>query len=184
MLFAVGGENGSIVLRETDSGDRVRDPWRHPGGVSALAFSPDWRHLFSGGSDSTILRWDLGGAEPGAECEALFGEDASKAYDAMRRLAAAGGRAIGALEDRTEAWLADLDHDDPEVRERAAARLEGLEIGPKLEAMLDRGPEIRARAQALLGRLRAVRVLAALGVKRTGGLSSRERALAAWLSGR
>lgn len=198
-LFAVGNAKGSIVLRETDSGAPVREPWVHSGGVTALTFSPDGRHLYSGGSDSTILRWDLGRAEPGVECEALFGEDASKAYQAMRSLAAAGDRAIPALEraleDRTDAWLADLDHDEPAVRERAAARLEGLEIAPKLEAMLERGPELKARAEELLarlkkggapgrgelGRLRAVRVLAALGVKRKGGLSARERALAAWL---
>src|SRR5262249_8422604 len=44
----------------------------HQGGVVSLLFSPDGKHLFSGGTDTTALSWDLPRLIPAERAAALL----------------------------------------------------------------------------------------------------------------
>ena len=60
LLAAVADQTGPIRLYDTQTGQQVgADLERHTAGARALDFSPDGRNLFSGGSDGTVLRWDV-----------------------------------------------------------------------------------------------------------------------------
>src|SRR5262249_51319898 len=120
----------------------------HRGGVVSLVFSADGRTLVSGGSDTTLLVWDLGGRAGGQggalspdELEGcwrgLLGADASSAHRAVRKLAAAPGSAVGLFRDRVKPvapadakvvarLIAELDSARFAVRRKAAAELEKL----------------------------------------------------------
>ncbi len=59
-LLAAGLTNGTIVLWERATGREVRRVNGHPGGVPAMAFTPDGRTLAtSSGSDRALKFWDV-----------------------------------------------------------------------------------------------------------------------------
>src|SRR5262245_22859706 len=59
-LLATGTRGGVVWLWEASTGS-PRVHWRaHDAGVTALAFSPDSRGLFTADNDVTILRWTIG----------------------------------------------------------------------------------------------------------------------------
>jgi WD40 repeat protein/serine/threonine protein kinase len=58
-LLATPGENGSVHLRDTVSGELRRTFRGHEDGVTALAVSEDGNTLASGSRDHTIRLWDL-----------------------------------------------------------------------------------------------------------------------------
>ena len=177
------GAKDTIVLWELVSGqERGRFPG-HRREVLSLAFSPDGRLLASGGWDYTALVWDVTGrcpdgrwtfrdARPG-ELERLWADLAGKeamAYRALWELVAVGRQSVPFLaqrlrpvqvdKDRLARWIADLDADDFEVREKAKRKLEGLGEAAEgaLRKALERplSPEANRRAegimQGLLGR--------------------------------
>ena len=153
----------------------------HRGGICSLAFTADGRTLLSGSEDATVLVWDLtrpagdaesrAGPPSAAELEArwkdLAGDDAARAYAAVRRLAAAPAEAVPFLaarlrpvpaadEQQLSRLIAALDGDTFAARDKAARELTAL--GERATAALRkalagaRSPEARRALQALLDR--------------------------------
>jgi WD40 repeat protein len=134
--------------------------------------------------DSTALVWDVSDVKPGAvkppaagDLDPLWadlaGDDAGKAYAAVARLAAAPDLALPLLKDRLPAaarapkvdvarLIADLDHDDYDVRERATRELKraGPLVRPAVAEALARSKsrEVRRRAADVLDGLKAAGV--------------------------
>jgi WD40 repeat protein len=195
-----GKRDATLHLVELATGRERASFHGHRGPVLSLAFSADGRTLVSGSADTTALVWDLAGrlaAEgrgklPAAELEAcwadLAGEDAARAYRALRRLAAADEavpylwkrlRPVPVVDEKRLARLiAELDSDEFAARERASAelgRLDGAaapacrkalagspsaEARRRLERLLKE--EVRERESPSPGRLRQLRALEAL----------------------
>jgi WD40 repeat protein len=174
-----GSREHVICVWETASG---KVAWRRPahrGEIRTLAFSPDGHTLASGSQDATIVMWDL--TPPGWQTERLPEAFSAKALDDLwRDLAATDAaiarRAIWNLSARpkqtvpwlaekltqdsalpTAQWIADLDHDQFGVREKAKKAI--AELGPEaltILAQVDRqklGLEAQRRVQGLLREL-------------------------------
>jgi RNA polymerase sigma factor (sigma-70 family) len=143
---AIGDEGGMIYLVEVASGKfRRRLAAGYPHGVWVLLFSSDGKRLVSGSDDTTALVWDLSN-RPGARHELLSqadvaacwtdlaGEDAERADQAVRCLAASSTETVPYLEQqlrpaagtdvrRLAGLIADLGSDRFRVRERAFQEL-------------------------------------------------------------
>jgi RNA polymerase sigma factor (sigma-70 family) len=172
--LALGG-----VLIELATGRERHRFVGHKGRIHAVAFSADGTALVTAGDDTTALVWDLTGrlgakAEPGkplarADLDAcwadLAGEDAARAYQAIRRLAAAPASTVPFLtgklvpvpavdEKRLARLVADLDSQSFTERTRATKELEGLgELAAgHLQKALAGKPslEVSRRVEALL----------------------------------
>jgi WD40 repeat protein len=148
----------------------------HRGAVAGLAFLPDGT-LVSGSSDGTGLVWDLRSRrapqaltaeEVEAEWKHLHGGDVARAYRALWALAASPIQALAKLQKElqptprldskdVDRWIADLDNNKYEVRQKAMAELKraGDVTWPALRKVLDQRPtlEVRARVLVLLGRM-------------------------------
>ena len=198
---AVGRE---IILWEAATGQergRVKNLLSE---ARLLVFSPDGHMLASGGYECAPLLWDVTGriteAPPAkarvrdSDLESLWNnlastEDAAKAWGAIRTLIGYPERAVAFLglklprqADDDAKWLArriaDLDHDDPEVRDRASRELEGFgkagvaALRKVLKAEAQPSAEVRRRIDDILlkvtkekfdaGVLRAMRGVEAL----------------------
>jgi WD40 repeat protein len=180
--LATAQETPEIHLWDVRAGREVSRLAGHEGGVVSLLFAPDGKHLFSGGTDTTVLTWDLtrltqSKPTPVAELPAraldalwtdLAGQDATRAFDAIRKLSASPDQAITLLKDRVRPatpadpkrlarLLGDLDSDRFEVRRQAQSELEGL--GELAESALRKGLagdlslEARQRVERLLDNL-------------------------------
>jgi RNA polymerase sigma factor (sigma-70 family) len=135
-----------IHLTEVATGKERQAFTGHRGGAVSLTFSADGKTLVSGGGDTTLLVWDLtgrarGGALSAAELDTLWqellGDDAPRAYRAVRKFAASPASAIGLFRDRIKPvapadekrvanLVAELDSDDFAARQKAGAELEKL----------------------------------------------------------
>lgn len=141
----------AIILGEIATGrerHRFKGYIGYTGGINSLAFSPDAKMLISGCENTTALVWDLTGrmtrgknygkALSVEELESrwitLAGEDAEAAYRAIQALAADPVRSVPYLrthlrpvdpmgEKRLQQWIADLDHDQLAIREKATTEL-------------------------------------------------------------
>jgi RNA polymerase sigma factor (sigma-70 family) len=148
-----------VCLWEVATGkERLRLSGHHEPVVSVL-FSRDGRLVISGSGDTSALVWDVTGRlrdgrletadlstkELDAAWSALAGEDGAAAYRTVWTLTAAPRQAVPLLEKhlrpappedgkRITRLIADLDHDEFVVREKAEAELRKL--GPAAEAAL------------------------------------------------
>jgi hypothetical protein len=179
----------------------------------AADFSPDGRLLATGSQDTTVLVWDtlnVNGEPPAAtklsprEVEALWadllGEDAARAYRAIRALVAAPAHSVPFLRKhlrpvpppppaRLARLIADLDAGQFAERERATGELERLgrlAVPALRQALAGRpSPEARRRIEALLRRpeplplaAEEVRAWRAVEVLEHIGTADAQRALA------
>jgi RNA polymerase sigma factor (sigma-70 family) len=164
-LLAAGSPYDTVAhLYEVASGREVRRFAGHRGAVVSVAFAPAGDLLVTGSHDATALVWDLRAKPTGpdrtrAELWAdLAGDDAAAAYRAIAQLAARPGDAVALMRQhlRTVAPLgagavaklvADLDSDNPAVRQAASRALAGYgrQTEPALRQALDRGQSLEAR---------------------------------------
>jgi WD40 repeat protein len=175
----------------------------HIGPVLCVAWSPNGKAIASGGDDTTILLWkaddlipktpaaDPGDKERDRLWDDLQSKDGAKAYQALLALLGSPDKATSLIKGRVppeakpdpkrvRSLLADLDGDDPDVRQAASKELGklGEAVEPDLRAALAGEPseEVKARCKELLDaltndqidadglrRLRAVQVLERLG---------------------
>jgi RNA polymerase sigma factor (sigma-70 family) len=203
--LATAQNTPEIHLWDVRAGREVGQLTGHEGGVVSLLFAPDGKHLFSGGTDTTALTWDLtrllqpepthAAALPAQALDGLWtdlaGKDATRAFDAIRKLSASSEQAVTLLKGRVRPavpadpkrlarLLGDLESDRFEVRRRAQSELEGLgELAvPALRKALagDTSLDLRRRLERLvdnfsrqasltgqLGDLRAVELLEWIG---------------------
>lgn len=180
-LLATGCHHDPVPVHvwEVATGQEVRHYIGHHNQVCSLAFAPAGDTLASGGSDSTVLLWDLTGRHapvggpPATVTEAtlparwaeLGGSDAVRAFQAAWDLAAAPERTVPFLRTRVRPaqpvgqrrlaeLIAELDDDSFEIRERASHELAVL--GPLAEAALRQALarpaslEVRRRLEHLL----------------------------------
>jgi hypothetical protein len=151
----------------------------HHGWIGVVDFSADGATLLTGSQDTTCLLWDMTDAarqprradrqltEP--ELNRCWTElrdpDAAKAYRAMWTLAGAGDQSVAHVAERTRPvapserqritqWIAELDHAQFAVRERASAALAQVvdQAQDELRAALAnaRSEEARQRIRRLL----------------------------------
>jgi RNA polymerase sigma factor (sigma-70 family) len=180
--LALAQESPEIHLWDVRAGREVGQLAGHEGGVVSLLFAPDGKHLFSGGTDTTVLTWDLTrltrsepapiAALPARALDALWtdlaGKDATGAFDAIRKLSASPDQAVALLKDRLRPatpadpdrlaqLLDDLGSDRFEVRRQAQSALEALgELAePALRKALAAAPslDLRQRLERLLENL-------------------------------
>jgi RNA polymerase sigma factor (sigma-70 family) len=180
--LALAQELPEIHLWDVRAGREVGRLAGHEGGVVSLLFAPDGKHLLSGGTDTTVLTWDLtrllhSEPAPAAELSAkaldalwtdLADKDATRAFDAIRKLSRSPQQAVALLGDRVRPatpadpqrlarLLADLGSDRFELRRQAQLDLEELgELAePALRKALVGEPplDLRQRLERLLDNL-------------------------------
>jgi RNA polymerase sigma factor (sigma-70 family) len=202
--FATGGSDDALCLWEAATGKRLRAfQVSRKGHVYSLSFSPDGKTLAAGGGDGTVLLWDLTSrAEAKSpsetpsppillpkDLERLWDDlagDSPRAYRAIVALAAAPEKAVPFLghqlrpatvdAKKVARLIADLDHEQFAVREKAASELEemtdvaeadlretlqgkpSLEVRRRIENLLEKQEKGAIPAEQLR-RLRAVEVL-------------------------
>jgi WD40 repeat protein len=165
-----GPDDPTMRLLEVASGRERHQLTGHLGRVTSLTFSADGRRLISGSADTTALVWDLAAVpadgtavDREAAWADLAGEDAVRAYRAVRRLAASPAFLRDRLqpvpvtdETRVARLIADLDRDNFAARETAAAELERLgdtAAAACRKALEDRpSAEVRRRLEALVNK--------------------------------
>jgi WD40 repeat protein len=179
-LLAFRGPDRTICICDVGTGTEVGRFHGHDGVVAALAFAADGKTLASGSADTTILLWDVASlkrdmARPAAvaaeDAKAawaeLIGDDAAKAFQALRRLAGSPAQAMPLVREhikpavpadpkKLERLIADLDSEEFERRSTANTELERL--GDLAVPALDKtvgGPinlEARRRIEAILAK--------------------------------
>src|SRR5436190_8618408 len=63
-MFASGGWNHQIALRDAATGTMIRSWQAHADGIWSMAFSPDGRLLASGGTEGLVKVWDVQTGRP------------------------------------------------------------------------------------------------------------------------
>jgi WD40 repeat protein len=183
VLAAAGGVSGGTTVRLLDlrTGKEFGRLEGHDAEVEALVFAADGKCLVSGSADSTALVWGAAALAPPARrvdeqsaerlnelWSELLDKDASKAFRAAVVLEASPNGAATLLGERIKPipapdakqlsqWIADLDNDNFEVREKASVelgRLRELARHALEEALKSKSAERRRRAEDLLDRLK------------------------------
>lgn len=193
--------NSNVQLIEFASGETVTTFKGHHSGVHALQFTPDDRMLYSGGGDSTILKWDAtgrhgkGASSPSSEAAwAALAKDANKAYPAVWDLVDAPTEAVSLLRKRVtpekvdakeyQRLVDDLNAEEFAKREKASGALKSLAYSA--ESLLRRSletekrPEVKERLQKLIDELEGpsfLRIQRALQVLETIGNADARRLL-------
>jgi hypothetical protein len=178
-VLAVGAADGNIYLLEWASGQVRRRLVGHTSYIPSLAFSPDGKALASGSADCTALVWAIHGhgGQPMQPLTAarlaglwkdLAREDAARAEEALRALAAGAAQAVPFVQQRlrpivgvdarvVDRLIAGLDSDQFEQRQKATQELRRLGEGavPALRQALrgKLGLEPRKRIERLVKEL-------------------------------
>jgi WD domain, G-beta repeat len=182
-LVAFNGPANTVRIWDLDTGTEL-GTFSHDGDITTLAFTPDSRRLITGSTDTTLLVWDvtrlsrpaslqrreLSAAERKDLWNDLVGDDAGKAFTAIRRLAASPQQAVPLLREKIkpvaapdpkllERLIGNLDNNDFDERNgatEALARLGEVAI-PALQAVTTGKPalETRRRVEMLVLRLTA-----------------------------
>ncbi len=64
-IFATGNRDGTIVLRDVETGKQIGEPIHgHDAWVLAMAFSPDGTRLLTGGRDGAMQLWNVSTHQP------------------------------------------------------------------------------------------------------------------------
>jgi WD40 repeat protein len=177
IVLSNGNRNEGIHLWELATGKEVLRFSVPEDEATVLALSPNGTRLAVGRKDGTVKIWDLaprrwkpegvqslGPREWEARWNALAGEDAVPAYEAIWTLAAGGDKAVAFLKERLKPaappdarirrLVADLDSDRFAVRESASKELRqlGVRAEPLLLQVLRAkpSPELRRRVEDLL----------------------------------
>jgi WD40 repeat protein len=168
---------GAIQLWEVHSGQEIRQIKTPHFVITALAFTPDGRTLASGGSDATILLWDLAGqanAKPQpltpARLDQIWADlraDAAKADRALWTLALAPQQGLPFLQERLRTprpidekqavkLIADLESANFNARQGAERTLieQGESAEPILRKRLAGNPplELQRRIESILSK--------------------------------
>jgi RNA polymerase sigma factor (sigma-70 family) len=170
-----------VYLVDPLTGKELKRLEGHEGWIDYLAFSPDGTRLASGSRDTTALVWDVAGVllaqakvHPSAKeladhWAALAGEDAERAYRAVRLLVRAPAQAVPLIgehlrpvpfpqREEVRRLLAALDSKQFAEREKATEELQRL--GPVAEAalrqVLEGRPslEVCRRAEGILAKMK------------------------------
>jgi WD40 repeat protein len=182
-VLVTRGPDRSLRVWEVDGGKDLGQFNGHDGRVETVSFSADGKSVATGSSDTTILVWDAAALRkalpspataefPDAAADALWADlaagDAGKAFEGVRKLAAAPQQAVTLLGERLRPaepidagklaqWVGDLESDKFAVRQEAAASLvkAGEQVVPALRKVLAGQPtiETRLRVEALLDKL-------------------------------
>lgn len=179
-VLASATKDHAIECWELASWKRRRRFVGHQGEILSLAFSADGRTLYSASRDTTVLVWDRTRTDEARKVRLtvddlpalwrdLADAGAERADRAIWLLASVSEIAVPFLRKKVRAvvpasserlarWIADLDSDRFELRERATRELE--ELGELAEAALRKllagkpSLEARRRAEGLLTKLR------------------------------
>jgi RNA polymerase sigma factor (sigma-70 family) len=174
MLAIWTGDEPTVRCVELASGQVRLETTGHLEMVLGADFSADGRHLATGGTDTTVLLWDLralalaGNTVRNVDLEKLWSDlaapDARVAHRAVVQLQQLGPRAVPLLAERLKpdnrrplaACLADLDSATFRARERATEELLGRggdrgELAKALAAT--RSEEARRRLRFILDRI-------------------------------
>jgi RNA polymerase sigma factor (sigma-70 family) len=179
--LARAGHLRIVYLYDIQSGQELAAFKGHQDTVNAIAFTPDGKTLASASDDTTSLMWDMtkiiraagtAKALPAAELEknwqALAGNDAALAFDAINELALSPKDVAPWIKERikptvafdpkrVEELIAQLENTQFKVREAAKNELYkiGERIVPALDKALAANPSLEAkqRLQALRGKL-------------------------------
>jgi WD40 repeat protein len=170
-----GWRQPAIHLLEMAAGKERQRFDGHKGRVTSLTFSADGHTLISGGEDTTAMVWDLSGKlsqkknpfDLESAWRDLANDDASRAYQAMCRLAASPTEAIPYLRKNLQAvpdpdkkrltrLIGDLDSNQFTVRESAEKELEKMgevALGALRKAMKGHpSAEARRRLEQLINK--------------------------------
>jgi RNA polymerase sigma factor (sigma-70 family) len=207
MLAWGGWRDPTIHLLEVATGKERHHYAGTIGRVLTLAFSPDGKKLLSGSDDTTVTVWDVTGrlreASLGRPLSAtqletvwktLCEEDAGNSFRAIQTLAGSPKETVSYLrklvkpaprapEKDIARWIADLDSEDFETRERANQNLDklgegafaaydkalaanaSLEMRRRLELLKEKHDPLRAPSAERLRVLRALEVLGICGTE-------------------
>ncbi len=150
-FLALGSFDRSVRIHDLATGREVFQVTGHAGLVTSVGFDAGGHYLLSGSTDHTVLLWAVGELlhrelSPQKWDEAalaelwhdLSGPSAARAYAAMARIADDEAAVMADVRQRVESQLipaqagrvgrliADLDHDDSLVRQRATIELQNL----------------------------------------------------------
>jgi WD40 repeat protein len=188
-VLAYAGLDGIIYLVDVATGKVLAAFKGHDGAVLAVAFAGNGKMVASVSADTTALLWDVSKLarpqpagkplQPGDIDQwwlALSADDAGKAFEAMRALAAVPKDAVAWIKDkvkpvaaadarRIEELIFQLDDDQFKVRYKAVSEL--LQIGepilPALDKALLAGPTLETKR-----RLEELRSLVGAGLRLHG----------------
>jgi WD40 repeat protein len=176
-LVAQAGGDGVVTIHDALTGKELARRDGKQGGVQCLAFSADGKELATGGTNTTVLVWEVPTPPPAGKGKldadgawaGLAEADAGKAFRTVAALAASPDEAVKLIKARLkppapadakkiEKLIADLDNEDFEVRQKATEELAAL--GTEAEDALRKAstspsPEVRNRVKRLLGKLSA-----------------------------
>ncbi len=113
-LVAFKSPANAVRIWDVDTGTEM-GTFSHDGDITTLAFTPDGRRLITGSTDTTLLVWDvtrlrrpaslpkrdLSAVEQKDLWNDLIGDDAGKAFTAIRRLAASPEQAVPLLREKS-----------------------------------------------------------------------------------